>query len=134
MPRPNGKIIVGGRPWHGSLPAPVVRLEGSGALDVTFSSSIVTGAVSALAVQSDEKVLVATFPWDAQSSQPALVRLQADGQLDSSFAVPTNLTQVTALTVQANGKILAVASVGGKWELLRLQNTERWTRPSDPCR
>jgi uncharacterized delta-60 repeat protein len=116
VPRPDGKIVVGGK--H-----PVARLEPTGAFDESFDVGDLVGKVNALAVQADEKVLVAGMPpTDGQTARPVL-RLQPDGRLDPSFVVASNITQVSSLAVQPDGRILVVANVGGRSQLFRLENS-----------
>jgi uncharacterized delta-60 repeat protein len=108
--QPDGKVIVGGTAigFGGAAHGTLERLNADGSLDAAFNPSGL-GAVNALALQSDGKILV------GGAAPGALVRLNADGSTDSSFAPAPNGT-VNALAVQADGRIIvggAFTSIGG---------------------
>ena len=117
----DGKVLVGGQfaSYNGNAaPNRVLRLNADGSLDNTFnpSGTGADGAVAALAVQADGKVLVGGFftSYNGNAAAPdVLLRLNADGTLDTTFNSSgtgiSSTTSVTALVVQADGKIL----VGG---------------------
>ena len=62
---------------------------------------------SSLAIQSDEKILVGTFPFN----DAAIIRYNNDGTLDSSFGTGGYVSGngAAALAFQSDGKIVAVA-------------------------
>ena len=99
---PDGKLLVGTQTG-------VVRLEADGARDGSFhAAQEVAGAVQALAVQADGRIVVAVArpagPWH-------IGRLEADGKLDATFhaveATGETAGSVRVLTCQPDGKLLA---------------------------
>ncbi len=83
----------------------VARLNTNGSVDGTFiPTNLINGSVLALAVQSDNKVVIGgsfaggNFPsWNA--------RLNADGTTDTSFGCVLN-GEVNAIAIQTDGKIV----------------------------
>jgi uncharacterized delta-60 repeat protein len=115
-----GKILVGGRfsTFDGTVVGRVARLNDDGSLDTSFqtTSGGANGEVYAVAVQSDQKILIGgVFTSVNGTGRVRIARLNADGSLDSSFNAgigPDN--RVRFIELQADGKIL----VGGnfrKW-------------------
>ncbi len=86
----SGQIIIGGSFTSVNKTAKVgiARLTSNGDLDATaFGAGVSGGSVLALAVQSDDKVLVAgNFSAAAGADVSKIARFLADGTLDSSFA------------------------------------------------
>jgi uncharacterized delta-60 repeat protein len=119
----DGKIVVVGRSSNGSnLDFAVVRYTTTGALDSTFGSGgKVTTAVgsgedvpSAVAIQSDGKIVAAGYTSNGTTSEFALVRYTTSGTLDSTFGTGGKVTTVigsssvaTAVAIQSDGKIVA---------------------------
>jgi uncharacterized delta-60 repeat protein len=130
--QPDGKIVVAGTAVTGTFPQQqftdfaVVRYLTNGALDQTFGidGKVLTnsgekniGAVGAVALQSDGKIIVGgrrlvTF----STSDFLLVRYNTNGSLDASFGdggkaiqdvAPGGASKLTALAVQADGGIVA---------------------------
>jgi uncharacterized delta-60 repeat protein len=123
----------------------LVRYDQSGALDPSFGSggivrTTLTGVAataSAIAVQSDHKILVAALTFTASSSTTgiALLRYNADGTLDKAgFGAPNGFVTATigsglagdtcALALQGDGKIVvAGASQSGDIVLYRYDGT-----------
>lgn len=92
----------------------IARLSADGTLDKIFDPNT-NGAVNALAVQSDGKIVIggsfsALRPNDSTTTatRNRIARLNADGTLDTAFDPNFNNT-VLAVAVQSDGKIL----VGG---------------------
>ena len=121
----DGKILVGGDfttlggGGTGTTPRNCIgRLNADGSLDTSFNPGA-NGAVYALAVQADGKILVGgaftTLGGGGTGTTPRnhIGRLNADGSLDTSFDPGAN-DDVNALAVQADGKIL----VGGGFTTL----------------
>lgn len=86
-----GQFVVGGTftSWNGVKVNHLVRLSITGEVDVVFAKNVGAGAygtVSALALQSDGKIVVGgTFDkWGAVMARE-IVRLSADGELDVEF-------------------------------------------------
>jgi uncharacterized delta-60 repeat protein len=127
IPRSNGKLVVGGRFTRvsGEARNGLARLEPDGSLDESFDpDELVSGPVGAVAVQDDERILVAGAPSpNGAPPQPILARLNPDGESDPSFTPPSELEQVTALVLQPDGKVLAAASMAGDYELVRLDKS-----------
>jgi uncharacterized delta-60 repeat protein len=104
------------------------RLNADGSLDMSFNPGA-NGAVYALALQADGKILVAgsftTLGGGGTGTTPrhSIGRLNADGSLDTSFNPGAN-SFVSALAVQADGKIL----VGGYFSRLGGVGTGTITR------
>lgn len=109
--QPDGKIVIGGRftSFNGGSRNYIARLASSGALDGTFNpGSGANGAVYAVALQSDGKVLVGGgFTMVNGVARSYIARLNSDGSVDSSFA-PTSGANgaVHDIAVQPDGKVL----------------------------
>jgi len=117
--QPDGKIIIGGffTGYDGNAAAPdyVARLNANGTLDTSFNpgGAGADGAVYAIALQPDGKILIAGFfhTYNGNAATPKYVaRLNANGTLDTSFnpggAGPSSL--VYDIAVQPDGKIIIV--------------------------
>jgi uncharacterized delta-60 repeat protein len=136
---PNGKMLVVGNfdtyyttSNSSSTPAPfVVRLTADGEFDTDFTPKGVAtlgtgkpgldGAVNALALQPDGKVLVGgDFLNYGITPRQRIARLNADGSLDPSFDPSgAGLTaRVHSLALQPDGKVLVGGEFGG--HLIRL--------------
>lgn len=105
----------GGGGGGGSLPAP-------GSLDRSFNiTGKVTTAigasddkVSAVAIQSDDKIVVAGFTFNGADDDFAVVRYNTDGSLDTTFnitgkvttAIGTGDDQAMAVAIQSDDKIV----------------------------
>lgn len=125
----DGKIIVGGTFWtyRGNTSSKIVRINTDGSWDNTYnvgtgftSGGTYTNAtvrVTALEVQSNDKVIVAGF-FDAYKgvSVPGICRLNTDATLDTTFSgITTGFDDiVNDIKVQPDGKIL----VCGQFTLL----------------
>ena len=86
----NGGIIIGGgfSSVNGTTKKGIARLGANGALDTAaFGAGLSGGTVQALAVQSDDKVLIGgDFGWfNNDTSVPKLIRTTAAGVLDDTF-------------------------------------------------
>src|SRR6185436_11532402 len=92
--QPDGKILIAGQftSYNGDATASdyVMRLNADGTRDTTFNAggSGAQGSVSAVAVQSDGKIVIAglftSYNGDAAASD-YVMRLNADGTRDSTF-------------------------------------------------
>ncbi len=119
----NGKIVVAGSSLN---IISVVRYNADGTLDTGFSSdgklttqiggSTSVDLANAVAVQSDNKIVVAGI----SNSDPALVRYNNDGSLDttfgsggkvttsrSTFSTSTQRVEFNSIVIQSDGKIVA---------------------------
>ena len=114
--QPDGKILIGGdfttlSPNGGAAVTRnrIARLNPDGTLDTAFNPNA-NGAVYAIAVQADGKILVGGVFTDSIGGQTRnrIARLDATTGLADSFDPNAN-DAVVAIAVQADGKIL----VGG---------------------
>ena len=96
---------IGGTPING-----IARLNSDGTLDTTFITGTgANGAVYALAVQTDGKVIIGGdfTAVNGNTSFNHIARLNTDGSLDPTFNPGTGASDsVRAITVQFDGKIL----------------------------
>jgi uncharacterized delta-60 repeat protein len=115
--QPDGKILVaGGFTTFNSLTrALLVRLNADGSLDPSFTFAPAPDdfrQLTALALQSDGKILIGSTLSFATQSSGGLVRLNSDGSPDPTFNIGTGIASSTlpvlarAILVQADGKIL----------------------------
>lgn len=121
--QPDGKIVVAGYSApSGSFDFAVARYTNSGALDVTFGSGgkVTTNitdsdAGTAVAIQSDYKIVVAGYTKTGLNDDFALVRYNVNGSLDNTFdsdgklntEMGTDGDYAEALSIQPDGKIIA---------------------------
>jgi len=116
----DGKIVVGGgfTSYNGNASSPdyLLRLNADGTEDTTFSANAGTGLnqqVSALAVQSDGKILIGGHFTSYNGSgtiSDYIARLNADGTIDTTFNTNVGTSfdsYLEYLTLQPDGKILA---------------------------
>ncbi len=102
----------------------LARLHTDGSVEVDFSlNSIVNtndyATVSSIAVQSDNKVLIAgSFSQIGGVARNNIARFNADGSIDTSFTVGTNGT-ISSMVVQADNKILVCGdfTIIGGWAI-----------------
>jgi uncharacterized delta-60 repeat protein len=123
----DGKIVVAGYSLNGANDDfALARYNTDGSLDTTFDTDgKVTTAIgasvdraSAVAIQSDGKILVAGFSSDGFSTDFALARYNADGSLDTTFssdgkvttAIGASYDYASAMAIQSNGKIVVAGS------------------------
>ena len=121
--QPDGKIVVAGQCYNGTNnDFAVARYNADGSLDTTFSGDgKVTAAIgsgndrgTAVAIQTDGKIVVAGYSDNGTDDEFAVVRFNADGSLDTSFDgdgwVTTDLSSnddgATAIVIQSDGKIV----------------------------
>ena len=114
----DGKLVIGGTftSFAGTARNRVARLNGDGTLDTTFlsSGSGANGDVSALALQSDGKIVIGgNFTSVNDTARNRIARLNSDGTLDTAFlAVGTGAdSSVRKIAIQADNRIL----VGGSF-------------------
>jgi len=137
----NGKIVVVGSAYTGSVfQIAVARYNTNGTLDDTFDGNSGTGngkvtttlaggnsQGSAVAIDSNNKIIVAGSDVNAGTSTFAMVRLNTDGTLDTDFgcaslgtcsgkvstAIGSNHSSAGAVLIQPSGKILVGGSIYG---------------------
>jgi uncharacterized delta-60 repeat protein len=112
----DGKIILGGNftTFNGTTVNRIVRLNSDGTPDTTFTTNTgtgaATGAVSALAIQSDGKIILGgTFTDFNGVTVNRIIRLNTDGTRDTTFTTNTGTGAngaVSALAIQSDGKIV----------------------------
>ncbi|NBV24849.1 MAG: hypothetical protein EBS05_23385, partial [Proteobacteria bacterium] len=115
--QPDGRALVGGlfTGVNGTSRNFIARLNPDGTVDSTFNTSVgADGAVRAIAVQADGKVLVGgDFGTMNGTARSRLARLNTDGTLDAAFnnnSLGFN-GFISALAVDASGRII----VGGSF-------------------
>ena len=123
--QPDGKIVAGG---FSNDRFAVARYNQNGTLDSTFSgdgkatTTFTKGALGlAVALQPDDKIVVAGFNRLSLNTRFALARYNANGTLDTTFGgdgrVTTNFTKgfddADGVVVVAGGKIVAAGGAGG---------------------
>ncbi len=110
--QPDGKILVGGAftSYNGVTRNRLARINPDGSLDTSFSggSMAMGGDISAIAIQSDGKVLIGgAFTTYNGVTRNRLARINPDGSLDTSFSWGSmaNLI-INAMALQSDGKIV----------------------------
>jgi len=109
--QPDGSLLVGGffASVGGVARLCLARLTPAGAVDTSFRSDT-NGAVLSLALQTDNKIIVAgqIISVGGDYSKGKAYRINSDGTLDNTFDVPTTSIsgQVTCVSVDGTGKIL----------------------------
>ena len=115
VPQPDGKVLVGGSfTTVGSKSAPYLAcLTSTGTRDTTFTvgSKGLNGAVNAVALQGDGKVLIGgSFTTVNGTARTRIARLTATGTLDTTFNPGSGAdATVNLLVLQPDGKMI----VGG---------------------
>lgn len=125
--QPDGKILVGGQSNNGSgYDLALVRYNVNGTLDngfdadgkVVTATSTSTESIKAIAVQPNNKILVAGNSWNGLDNDFMVVRYNTNGSLDTSFdndgivttAINASEDDGNAIALQADGKILVAGS------------------------
>lgn len=124
----NGKIIIAGYTIIGSKKDfAVVRFNSDGSADNTFDTDalLTTDIINSsddyagsVAVQSDDKIIVAGYSVTGNNTVFALARYNTDGSLDNTFDMDGKLvgdyyqgnSGVNATVVQSDGKIVTAGS------------------------
>ncbi|MEN9573244.1 MAG: hypothetical protein RL514_1099 [Verrucomicrobiota bacterium] len=114
--QPDGKVLVGGlfTTLNGTARNFIARLNADGTVDSSFNTSVgADGAVRAIAVQADGKVLIGgDFSTVNGAARSRIARLNADGTLDTLAAFNAGVgfnDFVSALALDASQRII----VGG---------------------
>src|SRR5205085_6192279 len=99
---------------HGQARGHVARLNPDGSTDRSFLNGLtnVNNVITALAIQSDGKILVGGTV-DPEGNTGPLARLNPDGTVDPSFqsALRPLWGDVTAILIQQSGKILVSGNI-----------------------
>lgn len=124
----DGKLLAAGSTTGANVDIALVRLNSDGTLDTTFAPSAggrptfdfsASDIASALALQSDGKIIVAGSSISAGNTDFALMRLDSDGSLDPTFDGSVNgngkittdfnllADAALAVAIQPDGKIIA---------------------------
>jgi uncharacterized delta-60 repeat protein len=99
--QPDGRVLVGCL-----LPSVVHRLNPDGSLDTTFSPLELRGALTALLLQSDGRIVVHC----QDSTGPVLTRVGATGEPDTAYEVRFGTDpqdKIFAHALQADGRVIA---------------------------
>ncbi|WP_051385046.1 T9SS type A sorting domain-containing protein [Flavobacterium enshiense] len=135
----DGKIIVAGYRNKGSSSSPdtdfsLVRYNSNGSPDNSFGiGGMITTAVgnsndfgNSVAIQNDNKVVVAGYSSNGYNWDFALVRYKSDGTLDNTFSsdgkVTTDVGNANdygnSIAIQSNGKIIVAGYIanGDQWD------------------
>jgi uncharacterized delta-60 repeat protein len=115
--QPDGKIIIAGSftSYNHTICNRIARIFPDGSLDNRFiSGNGFNGQVFSVAIQSDQKILVAgNFTKYNGITYGRIVRLMADGTIDGSFNTATGANGIIdVIIVQPDGKII----LGGRFD------------------
>lgn len=133
--QPDGKILVGGAftSWSGTASiGRIVRLNSTGTRDTAFTTAVGTavtsGSISALAIQSDGKILVGgNFTTWSSATVGRILRLNSDATRDTAFSTNNGSGAsgtINAISLQSDGKIV----IGGSfisWNAATAMNLAR---------
>ena len=112
--QPDGRMLVFGT--GSGVPSRLLRLNADGSLDATFSAATGGNPVTAVALQTDGRILVGgRYTTYLGAPVAPVVRLNSNGSLDATFN-PAPDGAVTALVVQTDGRLVIAGnftSVGG---------------------
>jgi uncharacterized delta-60 repeat protein len=111
----DGKLVIGGyfTTYQGISANYIVRLNTDFSIDDTFDYGTgFNGAVNAVAIQSDGKILCGgAFTQYKGTARNRIIRLNTDGSLDTTFSIGTGFSaSVWGITIQSDGKILVCGS------------------------
>lgn len=151
----NQKIIATGRSYAGALPyfaavryntdgSPDTGFSSDGKVTTTFDTGSGNGEAYDVAVQTDQKIVMAGFGPDVSFQDFGLVRLNTDGSLDTSFSGDGKLTTAFdgltsgayGLALQSDGKIVAAGyanRAGAGTDFAIAQYGVASTPPVDVC-
>ncbi|MGI9212047.1 MAG: cadherin-like domain-containing protein [Methylococcaceae bacterium] len=134
----DGKILIAGHSFNSTRGDDfgLVRLNVNGTFDSSFGSgggvttNILGGndVVTAIAVQSDGKIVLAGRSFTGLTAQAVLVRYLNNGTLDTGFGsngiVTTSLMDTaTDVIIRPDGKLVMSGSAQGDFALIRLNGT-----------
>jgi uncharacterized delta-60 repeat protein len=121
--QPDEKVLVAGRlsivDAGITNSVGIVRLNPDGTLDPQFHSAVTNGSVTAVALQSDGRILIGgTFTNVDGVSRYSIARLNSDGSLDMTFGGGPSGGGVSCILPRADGKIFVGGNFGGNIALL----------------
>ena len=112
-PQLDGKVVVGGDfgAVNDIVSYGVARLRVDASVDVNFyPTTFLTTSINRLAVQNDQRILIAGMIHLLSGTNLPVARLKSDGSFDSSFTWGTvqdpSMNEVTDMALQPNGQIL----------------------------
>jgi uncharacterized delta-60 repeat protein len=108
-PLSNGKVLIGGEfsNVNNTVTPYLARLNADGSVDTQFGTNAPNGAVYAIAVYPDGKIVAAGNFTTVGGKARVLVRLTPDGALDPDFDVSVDANgAIYDVEVQPDGKIL----------------------------
>lgn len=123
----DGKIIIAGDVYNGAnYDAGVIRLNTNGTLDTTFSSDgkvfigILSGndSIASIAIQSDNKIVLAGYANNGSDNDLALIRFNSNGSFDLTFDTDGRVTipilsgndNAGKVAVRTDGKLLVAGN------------------------
>ena len=136
--QPDGEILVAGDfiAVNGVARTNLARLNADGSLDSTFPNGswpAGLGAVTAMALRSDGRIVVGGQRVVNGAAHPYVARFNSDGSLDGSFAINLDgpVWAIDALALQSDGKVLVAGWPGGivgvaRTNLARLNANGSW--------
>lgn len=114
-PQLDGKVVIGGdfATVNNIVNYGVARLRTDASVDVSFRpTTFVTTSINRLAVQGDQRILVAGMIHLLSGTNFPVARLNSDGSFDSTFTWGTaSVNEVTDMALQPNGQILVAVPV-----------------------
>ncbi len=122
----NGGVVLGGL-FNSTPSVGIARFLANGTNDFAFNAgSGVNGAVYALAVQPDHKIILGgSFTTVNGRASRGLARLNADGSVDTNFVVGAGVNGIVfALALQSGGKIM----IGGEFTMVGAVSRTRVAR------
>ena len=144
LQQPDGKILIGGNAWFGNYDMAITRLKTNGDLDNTFGggdgiTTIPFGVndenVYDIALQPDNKIILAGSASYPPNTFVALARVDASGSLDNTFDNDGKATynfgnpngQAAAVKLQSDGKILIAGNTYSQatdfdWGMMRFNS------------
>jgi len=107
----DGKILIGGNlvvSVNGTNYYGVARLNTNGSLDTNFQFGA-DGIVHCVALQSDDKIVLAGYGIGNSTNWNGVGRLNADGSLDGTFQPGTDSnSSLASMAIQPDGKVICL--------------------------
>ena len=107
---PSGHILA---VWHSGAKQQLIRLQSNGQLDPDFQVTELTRFIPGrLAVQSDGRILCATWPDLARPSVSRIVRFESNGAPDAGFLFEQSVGSMDSITPLSDGSLLLGSKFG----------------------